>query len=268
MKVSETSPNRLAVWGDSTVNKLPAISRKRRKREASKKRRVLLRKDLNRRCLVAPKHLPALLFVMLFVSCSNEAGPDKSHSEAGSAYTPQLGDVVFHSSQHTPLIDMIEGSTDSPYSHCGIVDQVDGQWVVYEAAARVRATPLEDFLGRGRGQAFTVYRLKDEHQPAVPETLAKAKAYLGLPYDFRYRMDDEHIYCSELVYKAFRDATGGELGELVTLDELSWQAFEPLIVELEGGPVPLDRQIITPRDLALAEQLELVYADGMEPARR
>jgi hypothetical protein len=34
-------PNRLGVWGDSMLNKLPGISRKRRKREASKKRRVI-----------------------------------------------------------------------------------------------------------------------------------------------------------------------------------------------------------------------------------
>ena len=39
----ETKPNRLDVWGHSMLNKLPSISRKRRKRQASKKRRVLLR---------------------------------------------------------------------------------------------------------------------------------------------------------------------------------------------------------------------------------
>jgi len=31
------------------LNKLPAISRKRRKRDASKKRRVLMRRDLDQR---------------------------------------------------------------------------------------------------------------------------------------------------------------------------------------------------------------------------
>ena len=38
----DTKPNRLAVWGNSLLNKLPGRSRKRRKREASKKRRALL----------------------------------------------------------------------------------------------------------------------------------------------------------------------------------------------------------------------------------
>ena len=39
----ETKPNRLDVWGKSLLNKLPSVSRKRRKRQASKKRRVLLK---------------------------------------------------------------------------------------------------------------------------------------------------------------------------------------------------------------------------------
>ncbi len=41
----DTKPNRLAVWGDSLLNKLPGRSRKKRKREASKKRRSLLKRD-------------------------------------------------------------------------------------------------------------------------------------------------------------------------------------------------------------------------------
>lgn len=45
MKPSCTKPNRLEVWGDSLLNQLPSLSRKRRKREASKKRRAILRRD-------------------------------------------------------------------------------------------------------------------------------------------------------------------------------------------------------------------------------
>lgn len=40
----QTSPNRLDVWGDGLLNKLKSKTRKRRKREASKKRRVFLKK--------------------------------------------------------------------------------------------------------------------------------------------------------------------------------------------------------------------------------
>ena len=40
---SDTKPSRLDVWGDSLLNKLPSRTRKKRKREASKKRRAILR---------------------------------------------------------------------------------------------------------------------------------------------------------------------------------------------------------------------------------
>lgn len=45
MKTARDSPSRMPVWGDSLLNKLPSITRKRRKRDASKKRRLALRRD-------------------------------------------------------------------------------------------------------------------------------------------------------------------------------------------------------------------------------
>jgi hypothetical protein len=45
MGKGQTNPNRLDVWGEGIMNKLPADSRKRRKRAASKRRRVRLRRE-------------------------------------------------------------------------------------------------------------------------------------------------------------------------------------------------------------------------------
>jgi hypothetical protein len=45
MRHSATKTNRLTVWSDSLLNKLPAQSRKKRKRQASKKRRAMLRSE-------------------------------------------------------------------------------------------------------------------------------------------------------------------------------------------------------------------------------
>lgn len=186
-------------------------------------------------------------------------------------YTPQDGDVVFQSLPHGPVVWAIEGVTKSPYSHCGIVGQRDGQWVVYEAIGSVRITPLKEYLWRGRRGGFVVYRLRDEHREHIPETLRCCEKYLGRPYDIRYRLDDEKIYCSELVYKAFRDATDGQqLGDLVKFGDMNWGPYEVLIRQIEGGPVPVDREMITPRDLAKARQLEPVFSHNIaiEPAKQ
>lgn len=212
-----------------------------------------------------------IVLIMCFVSgCSDASETDTAEKQADTppSYTPRVGDVIFQSSERNELIDMIEGSSNSHYSHCGIVDQVEGQWVVYEAASTVKATPMNVFIDRGRNDGFAAYRFSEAYQGDIPAIIQKTRAYLGLPYDFRYRLDEEHIYCSELIYKAFEQTTGEPLGELVRLDDLDWRPYEALILELENGPVPLDRMIITPIDLALAEQFEVVYSRDFEVTQR
>jgi hypothetical protein len=73
-------------------------------------------------------------------------------------------------------------------------------------------------------------------------------------------MDEERIYCSELVYKSYQSATDAALGSLVRLGDLDWEPHADYIRELEGGPVPLDRELITPRDLARSSALQPVFA--------
>jgi hypothetical protein len=180
------------------------------------------------------------------------------------SYEPQEGDVLFQSLPKMRLVNAIEGVTGSPYSHCGIVAKENGSWVVYESIGNTHATPLLQFLARGRNLGFAVYRLKPEYREHIASTLEHAKGYVGRPYDIRYRMDDEKIYCSELVYKAYRDATGGEeLGQLVRFGDMNWQPYEETIYYYERGPVPVDRMMITPKHLAKAEQLELVSAHAI-----
>lgn len=175
------------------------------------------------------------------------------------AYEPREGDVFFQSFPRNALTDAIEGVTRSPFSHCGILRRGEYGWLVIEAVEPVRETPLADWIRRGREGRYTVFRLKEPHRDRIPAMLAAARRYLGRPYDIRYRFDDEKIYCSELVYKAFRDAGGGELGRMQALGEMNWKPHKEFIRQLEGGAVPLDRTMITPRALSEAPQLEKVY---------
>ncbi len=179
-------------------------------------------------------------------------------------YTPQEGDVIFQSLPSSKLVRAIEGATLSPYSHCGIVAKEKGSWVVHEAYGAVGSTPLRTCLLRGRNEAFAVYRWRPEFQQHVQPMLEQVRSYHGRPYDVRYRLNDQAsaIYCSELIYLAYRHVSHEPVGKLVTLGELRWQPYIDLIEQLERAPPPLDRELITPRDLAAAEQLELVYEYG------
>lgn len=177
-------------------------------------------------------------------------------------YEPKDGDVVFQSLSRSPLTNTIEGATHSPYSHCGLVVEENGRWYVYEALGNVNRTSLRSWFFRSRDRCFAAFRLDDDHQQHVPKMIEYVRKCQGLPYDMRYRMDDESIYCSELVFKAYRHATGEGLGKLVKLGDLDWKPYRAIIEQLEGGPAPTDREMITPRDLAKAEELKLVMKTG------
>ncbi|MBL9116795.1 MAG: hypothetical protein JNJ83_17435 [Verrucomicrobiaceae bacterium] len=180
-----------------------------------------------------------------------------SSTSAEVAYEPKEGDILFQSLAHNPLIDAIEGSTRSPFSHCGIVTHSRRGWRVLEAIGPVQEIPLGHWIVQGREAKFAVYRLHKNLQPKVPDMLRAAREFLGRPYDIQYELDDAKIYCSELIYKAWKSATGEEMGKLVKLGQLDWKPHEAVIRAI-AGELPLQRLMITPRDLAAAHQLKQV----------
>lgn len=181
-------------------------------------------------------------------------------------YSPKEGDILFQSLPRSRLVNAIEGVSESPFSHCGIAAKQKGKWVVYEAFRNVEATPLKEFIFRGRNQGFAVYRFKGDYKKYIPATLEHTRTYFGRPYDMRYRMDDDRIYCTELIYKAYRESSGQQLGKLVRLGDLNWRPFEDTIKHFENGPVPLDREMITPKGMSEANQLELAFAHKISVA--
>lgn len=204
------------------------------------------------------KILTPLLVLCLLIGACRQA-PKKTTS---AGYEPQEGDIAFQSLPHNPLIDAIEGATDSPFSHCGILHRAGTAWMVIQAIGPVKETTLSDWVAQARDEKYTVYRLKEAYRAKIPAFIAAAQSYKGRPYDIHYDMDDTAIYCSELIYKAFDKATGEKLGHLQTLGELNWRPHEAVIKQIEGGKVPLERKMITPRSMSEAEQLERVYASG------
>ena len=179
-------------------------------------------------------------------------------------YEPMEGDLVFQSLPHSALVNAIEGATDSPFSHCGIVANRDGQWCVVEAFRGVEVTPLREFIFRGRNQGFAIFRLHEAHRKHIPAMIDRAGDFIGRPYDSRYRLDDERIYCSELIYKACEATPIHTLGELVQLQNLRWEPFRKTIQHFEGGPVPLERKVITPKDIARDSKLACVFVHAIE----
>lgn len=199
----------------------------------------------------------ACIAVILFTFCSCPKAPPAPPPQ--SDYQPHVGDIIFQSLRDSELGAVIEAATKSPFSHCGIVTKQGDAWMVLEAIGPVQETPLAYWILRGKNMKYDVFRLDDRYQAKIPNIIANARAYLGRPYDIQYQFDDDKIYCSELVFKGFKQATGEDLGNVVELGTLDWKDHEDFIRRITGGDLPLHRLMITPADLARAKQLHHVY---------
>ena len=133
--------------------------------------------------------------------------------------------------------------------------------MVLEAIGPVQEIPLALWILRGRNMKYDAFRLEESYHDKIPDMIRNARAYLGRPYDNQFEFDDAKIYCSELIYKAFKQAAGEELGNVVALGQLDWKDHEAFIRRVSGGELPLDRLLITPADLAKAKQLRRIHTE-------
>ena len=165
---------------------------------------------------------------------------------AVALYSKREGDIVFQSLPRNDLTDAIEGISESPWSHCGVLVRDGGKWMVAEAIGDVHLTPLYKWVFRSRQCRFAAYRLDAMTDAGAPRLRRAIDAFMGKPYDYHYAPDDSEIYCSELVVKAFERGLGIKFGQWQRLQDLNWQPFEKFIRSMEDGALPLEREMITP----------------------
>lgn len=163
------------------------------------------------------------------------------------------GDIVFQTSKSSQSL-AIQLATHSKYSHVGVVVEKDGKLVVLEAVQPVKYTPVEKWIARGEGAHVVVKRLADDAKwtEEVRKKLRDSGAKLvGKDYDLAFGWSDERIYCSELVWKLYRDALGVELSLLKQLKDfdLSAKPVKAKLRERYGDKLPLEEKVVAPQDL-------------------
>ena len=160
------------------------------------------------------------------------------------------GDIIFHESRSSQS-RAIQLATKSRYSHMGILYQRSGSWFVFEAVQPVKLTPLHAWIQRGKDRHFVVKRLRDRSvlTPAVLRRMRSAgDRHRGKPYDLYFEWSDARIYCSELVWKIYKEGAGIEVGRRQRLRDfdLSHPAVQQKMKERYGTRVPLDEPVISP----------------------
>lgn len=191
------------------------------------------------------------LIIALSAAISIGYGQYSTHNP----YSLRNGDIVFQSG-HRGQAGAIKAATQSEWTHVGVAFQSDTEWWVLEAVQPVKYTKLEDWIKR-HPQSFHARRLKDTSLITTANLIKAedwAKQQLDKPYDLKFRWDDEHLYCSELVWKIYKHATGVELCKPRSMD--SYNLSDPTVaalIERRYGSIanlPKDEQVVAPSDIA------------------
>jgi hypothetical protein len=201
--------------------------------------------------------------VFMIISCQKVEKPEGHGSEAGlsecgESFRLEEGDIIFQTSMSSQS-RAVQLATHSRYSHVGIVYVGKGGPHVYEAAEKVKFTPIREWINTGEKGGFVIKRLK-KHDSLSPDILKKMKSagdkFRGKNYDLYFEWDDSRIYCSELVYKVYR-AGGIELGELQTIKDfdLTHSAVRKKMKERFGDKIPYDETVISPDAIFNDEKL-------------
>jgi hypothetical protein len=180
------------------------------------------------------------------------------------SYVPENGDIIFHTSTSNQS-KAVQAATRSPYSHMGIVYVNGGKPFVYEAAGTVKLTALSEWIRRGKNQEYVVKRLKNAGRLLTGDALKKMKSagkiYEGKPYDLYFEWNDERIYCSELVWKIYKNALGLEIGNLESLKDFDLSSPEVIrkLKERYGEHIPLNETVISPVSMFNSALLKTVF---------
>lgn len=161
------------------------------------------------------------------------------------------GDLIFQTSTSSQS-KAIQVATKSKYSHCGLIYKEGNDYYVYEAIQPVKRTVLAAWIARGKDKKYVIKRLRNADQILTPAVLVKMKAASdqleGKDYDLTFEWTDDRMYCSELIWKVYKQATGIELGKLQQLKDfdLTNEEIKKKIRERYGDKIPLNEPVISP----------------------
>jgi len=176
------------------------------------------------------------------------------------------GDLIFQTSL-SGQSKAIQLATGSKYSHCGIIYIENGQNFVFEAVQPVKTTPLDKWIARGENGHYVIKRLKNADKLLTAETLEKMKIvgenFIGKNYDLTFEWSDDKIYCSELIWKIYKRATGIEIGKLEKLSDFDLlnEVVKQKMTERYGDKIPTNEIVISPSAIFNSELLTTIKSN-------
>lgn len=173
------------------------------------------------------------------------------------------GDMIFQTSQSSQC-EAVRIATNSKFSHCGIIYIQNGQHYVYEAVQPVKMTKLDDWISHGENKSYVVKRLKNSKSILTKSVIEKMKNYgstlMNKNYDLYFGWSDDKIYCSELVWKIYKNGANIELCSLEKLKNFNLKdpKVQTIMNERYGKNVPLEEDVVAPSQLVDSKILETI----------
>ncbi len=191
----------------------------------------------------------------------------------------KTGDIVFQNTTNAAQ-QAIMLASGTEYTHVGLVE-IDGKGraQVIEAVGPVRVVPLEKWIGNGSGKRVTVKRVKDLSEEDAKAAAKRARDYLGRPYDHFFYETRDQIYCSELIYAAFKEGPDIDVGKVERMGDLNidtpaarkliqqrWKAHP--LCKTKGAKsfdacyeLIVQQTVVTPASIARDPKMEHVYSN-------
>jgi len=154
-------------------------------------------------------------FVIAILFLSSILGEKCFARQSSFSALVQEGDIVFQHIDGGELgraIDKVTaGFSGRDYNHCGMVVRVGDSLQVIEAIdSKVHLSTIAEFEKRCSPLDLLIGRLHPAYRHLVTKAEKAALSFQGVPYDDYFEMDNGKLYCSELIYEAFRQANHGK----------------------------------------------------------
>lgn len=147
------------------------------------------------------------LFVFLFLFAGTADAQE--YSDLRPAFELQSGDLLFFRDSRSGMGKAIKESTGR-YTHVALVERDSANvWIIEATPEKGVQREVLGSENRPYESDMEVYRLVIPFDTAA--VIARAKSYVGQPYDDRFLPDNGALYCSELIFEAFLDSDGNHL---------------------------------------------------------
>lgn len=207
------------------------------------------------------------IFLVLFTLTMNSCTKTKLITEKENNLIKNIknGDLIFVGAQTEELSGAINRVTklsdETNFDHVGLIEKTSDSIFVLHAAPMggSQREEIHHFYTSQteKNNKIVIYRLKDDYQKTIPNAISKAKTMLGKPYNWLYILNDDELYCSDFVERAFRNDNVFELipmnfknKETGKIDDF-WVDF----YRKKGKEVPQDEPGTNPNQLASSEKL-------------